>query len=377
MKSVGFLSAAIMVLLLGTGLNADEIKAKVLKVTGTVSCKAGEKGEWSPLQEKAELGKDSFIETKEKSSASLEISGKGVIMIHELSSVALTSIDRTGQNFSIKVKMFFGTVWNRMKKNEKDEKSTLSVDAPAAVAAVRGTSFYVVSDAKTNDARIGVWEGSVDVTGRAGPETKTVEPNFEIIVLYNKPIQDPIKMKIEEIQRERELQQNILNLGVAAMFPAARGMQEMNEMQTNQATDIVNATGAQIKGGRIVEEDFKKLKKAIARLYADTGFVPNKDVAGNPVNKGAKNSLECLLKDEDRKGAKIPKWQGPYIDSNLRDPFGGRYGAYMRKTGAGGEYLMLYSPGLDKMPTSEDDVETLYKMQDLQNDAKAEKESAK
>ncbi|MEI6425290.1 MAG: FecR domain-containing protein [Lentisphaerota bacterium] len=376
MKSIGVLSAAIMVLLLGTGLNADEIKAKVLKVTGTVSCKAGEKGEWSPLQENAEIGKDSFIETKEKSTASLEIPGKGVIIIHELSSVALTSIDRSGQNFTVKVKMFFGTMWNRIKKNEKDEKSTLSVDAPAAVAAVRGTSFYVVSDAKTNDAKIGVWDGSVDVTGRAGPETKTVEPNFEIIVLFNKPIQDPIKMKVEEIQREREMQQNILNLGVSAMFPAARGMQEMNDMQTNQATDIVNQTGARIKGERKIDEDFKKLKKAVARLYSDTGYVPNKDLAGNPVKKGAPNSLACLLKDEDKTGAKIPNWKGPYLDSDFKDPFGGKYGAYLKKTG-GGEYLMLYSPGVDKMPTTEDDVDSLYKMQDLQNDAKAEKERAK
>jgi hypothetical protein len=376
MRLVGFLSAAILVLLLGAGLNAEEIKAKVLKVTGTVSCKVGEKGEWSPLNEKAELGKDYFIETKEKSSASLEIPGKGVIMIHEMSSVALTSIDRTGQNFSVKVKMFFGTVWNRIKKNEKDEKSTLSVDAPAAVAAVRGTSFYVVSDANTKDARIGVWEGSVDVTGRTGPEIKNVPANFEIIVLYNKPIQDPIKMKMEEIRRERELQQNILNLGVSAMFPAARGMQEMNDMQTNQAADIVNATGARIKGERNVQEDFKKLKKAMARLYADTGYVPNKDVGGNAVRKGAPNSLVCLLQDEDRKGGKIPKWKGPYIDSNLKDPFGGKYGVYLRKTGRG-EYIILYSPGIDKMPTTDDDVESLYKMQDLQDDAKAEKGSAK
>lgn len=376
MRSVCFLSAAILVLLLGTGLNADEIKAKVLKVDGTVSFKNGEKAEWQPLQARAELGKDSFIVTKEKSSASLEIPGKGVIIIHELSSVALTSIDRSGQNFSVKVKMFFGTVWNRFKKGEANEKSTFSVDAPAAVAAVRGTSFFVVSDEKTNDARVGVWEGSVDVTGRTGPETKTVEANFEIVVLFNKPIQDPVKMKLEEIQRERELQQNILNLGVSAMFPAARGMQEMNEMQLNQAADIVNQTGARIKGERSVQEDFKKLKKSIARLYADTGYVPNKDVAGNPIRKGAPNSLNCLLKEEDRAGAKIPNWKGPYIDSDLKDPFGGKYGVYLRKTG-GGEYLIIYSPGQDKMPASEDDVETLYKMQELQSDAKAEKESAK
>ncbi len=376
MRTVGFLSVAMIVLLLGTGLSADEITAKVLKVTGTVSCKSGEKGEWSPLQEKAELGKDSFIETKEKSSVSMEIPGKGVIMIHELSSVALTSIDRSGQNFNVKLKMFFGTVWNRIRKNEGDEKSTLSVDAPAAVAAVRGTSFYVVSDAKTNDARIGVWDGSVDVTGRSGPDTKTVEPNFEIIVLFNKPIQDPVKMKLEEIQRERELQQNILNLGVAAMFPAARGMQEMNDMQLNEATDIVNKAGAQIKGERIVQEDFKKLKKAIARLYADTGYVPNKDIAGNQVRKGSPTSLNCLLKDEDRAGAKIPNWKGPYLDSNLKDPFGGKYGVYLKRTPAGGEYVILYSLGIDKMP-GEDDVESLYKLQDLQNDAKAEKESAR
>ena len=375
MSSVRLLAAAILVLVFGTGLNADEIKAKVLKVTGNVVYKAGTNAAWQPLQAQMELGKDCFIETKEKASASLEVPDKGVIMIHELSSISLVSIDRSGQNFSVKVKMLFGKLWNRIKKNEKDEKSSVSIDAPAAVAAVRGTTFYVESDAGSNTAKIGVWEGAVAVTGRTGPETKTVEANYEIIVLYNKPLQDPVKMKLEEIRRERELQDNILNLGVATMFPAARGMVEINDMQTNQATDTLNKARAQLKGEKIVRDDFEKLKKGIARLYADTGYLPGKEISGAQVRKGALNSLSCLVKAEDRRGAKIPKWKGPYLDSDLKDPFGGQYGIYLGKTRAGGEYLILYSLGFDKIPSS-DDTELIYKLQDLQKDAKSEQESA-
>ncbi len=375
MKSIRLLAVAMLVLLLGTKLNADEIKARVLKVTGNVVYKTGGNGAWQPLQVKMELGKDCFIETKEKASTSLEVPDKGVIMIHELSSISLVSIDRSGQNFSVKVKMFFGKLWNRIKKNEKGEKSFVSIDAPAAVAAVRGTTFYVDSNAETNTAKIGVWEGAVEVTGRTGPETKTVAANYEIIVLYNKPLQDPVKMKLEEIRRERDLQQNILDLGKAAMFPAARGMVEINDMQTNQAVDTLNQARAQIKGEKIVREDFEKLKKAIARLYADTGYLPGKEISGSQVRKGALNSLVCLIKDEDRRGAKVPKWKGPYLDSDLKDPFGGKYGVYLGKTRAGSEYLILYSLGFDKLPSS-DDTEVIYKMQELQKIAKEEQESA-
>lgn len=375
MRAVRLLPAAILALALGAGLNAAEIKARALKVTGNVVYKTGESGAWQSLQAKMELGKNCFIETREKASVSLEVPDKGVIMIHELSSISLVSIDRSGQNFSVRIKMFFGRLWNRIKKNEKDEKSSVCVDAPAAIAAVRGTTFYVESNADTNTAKIGVWEGAVNVTGRAGPETKTVEANYEIIVLYNKPLQDPVKMKLEEIRRERELQENILNLGVASMFPAARGMVEINDMQTNQATDALNKAKAQIKGEKIIRDDFEKLKKAIARLYADTGYLPGKEITGNQVRKGALNSLNCLVKDEDRRGARIPKWKGPYLDSDLKDPFGGQYGVYLGKTRAGGEYLILYSLGFDKLP-SKDDTEMIYKMQELQKNAKPEQESA-
>lgn len=362
------LLAEIVLVMLSFGLNAEEIKAKVIKVTGNVLYKSGS-GSWQALKLQMELSKDCSVQTKEKSSISLEIPGKGVVIVHELSSIELTSIDRNGKNFSVKMKIFFGKVWNRFNPADKDEESSLSLEAPAAVAAVRGTSFFVESDQATKTARIGVWEGEVAVTGLIGGEKK-VDAGYEIIVLYNKPIQDPIKMQIEELRRERELQEDIQKLGVAAMFPAARRMLEANDMLTNQANDTLNNARAQMKGEQIAREDFKKLKLAIARLYADTGYQPGKDVSGGAVRKGARNSLTCLLKNEDRRGVKILGWKGPYIDSNLRDPFGTQYGVYLRKTPRGSEFIMLYSLGVDKLP-SNDDVEEMYKLEDLKQTASA------
>jgi hypothetical protein len=180
-------------------------------------------------------------------------------------------------------------------------------------------------------------------------------------------------MARDESNRAKEFQQAIENMGMAATFPAARGMVEINDMQTNQARDTLNRVSMQMKGGKIVQEDFKKLKVAIARLYADTKYHPGKELSGKEVRKVSRNSLRCLLENKDRAGKKIRKWKGPYIDSDLKDPFGGTYGVYYKKTPRGTEYLMLYSYGVDKLPGGNNDEETMYRIKNLEADAEKEK----
>jgi len=180
-------------------------------------------------------------------------------------------------------------------------------------------------------------------------------------------------MARDATNRAKEFQQAIENMGMAATFPVARGMVEINDMQTNQARDTLNRVRMQMKGEKIVREDFKKLKVSLARLYADTKYHPGKELSGKAVRKISRNSLRCLLENKDRSGKKIKKWKGPYIDSDLKDPFGGKYGVYYKKTPRGTEYLMLYSYGVDKLPGGNNDEEAMYRIKNLESDAKKEK----
>lgn len=352
---------------------AANFEVKVVKVSGSALYRKNSQSMWLLVKPDIMLGKSCQIKTKAKSEVTLEIPGKGLIKIHELSFLKLEKLDKTDKNFAVKLKLSFGRIWNRFKKNISGESSSMSVETPAAVASIRGTSFYVSSEEKSKTARIGVWTGLVEVKSTRVMGSKMVKPDYEIIVLYNKPLQDPIKMARDEANRAKEFQQAIEGMGMAAAFPAARGMVEINDMQTNQARDTLNRVSMQMKGGKIVQEDFKKLKVALARLYADTKYYPAKELSGKTVRKGAKDSLQCLLKNEDRAGKKIRKWKGPYIDSNLKDPFGGYYGVYLKKTPKGTEIIMLYSFGVDKLPGGNNDEEAMYPVSRLQRDAENEK----
>ncbi len=354
-------------------VKAAKLMVKVIKVSGPAQYRKGGRSRWLKIKPGLQLFRNYQVKTGAKAEVSLEIPGKGLIKIHELSFIKLSELRKKGKSLTVRIKLSFGRLWNRFKKNIAGESSTMAIETPAAVAAVRGTAFYVDSDEKTKSARIGVWEGQVEVQGTSTSGSKMVKANYEIIVLYNKPLQDPVKMARDKANRAKEFQQAIENMGMAAAFPAARGMVEINDMQTNQARDTLDRVRRQMKGGEIVQKDFKKLKTAIARLYADTKYHPGKNIAGKAVRKGARNSLQCLLVNKDRSGRKIRKWKGPYIDSDLKDPFGGKYGVYFKKTPRGTEYLMLYSFGVDRLPGGNNDEETMYIIRRLKRDAETEK----
>lgn len=344
-------SLLLLLLCLGsTVITAAELEVKVLSVKGTVLYKKVKSSQWLKLKVNDQLAENHVIRTKERSSATLEVGGKALFRIHEFSYVRLEKLSRKEKDFDIKLQLPFGRLVNRFKKNEAGEKSTMSVGTPVAVAAVRGTSFELDASVDRQRASVGVWDGKVEVRSADGKYSKMLGPLEKLIVLYNKPLDDPIKMRQQEINREREFQQDLKNLGVAQMFPAASGILELNTMETNKARDIVNRNRKIMVGGKQVRKDFDKLKQAIALLYADTKFNPGYEVSGKMIkNMYAKRSLDCLIKNADRSGKAIKNWNGPYIDSDLKDPFGSEYGVYLQKTRKN-EFLVIYSLGVDKRP---------------------------
>ncbi len=348
------------------------LEAEAIKVEGKVSFKDSAKTPWMRLKAKMKLRKSAIIKTAEGAKATLKIGEISVISIHELTIIRLSKLSDTKSGATIGIDMKCGRVDNELKKGKGDE-TRMGIRTPAAVAAVRGTKYFVESNAKTKTARIGVWEGLVEVRSMTMKgQAKMVKPNYEIIVLYNKPLVDPIKMKMDEIRKEKEFRKNVQNINLVNKYTQAGAkMMEMNKMQTDKAEKLIKKIGLQKQGERIIREDFVKLKKAIARLYADTGYYPQ--IEGSPV-KGTKG-WTCLVKNEDKDGKKIRRWKGPYIDSDFKDPFGGTYSVIMFKTPKGNPMLKISSAGIDKVFGNKNDESVIYGFAQLETDAKEEKKN--
>jgi len=341
------------------------IEAKVVKVTGKAEFAENSESSWKPLEEKMNLSEKNVIRTYEMAEVVLAFGDKAVAVLHELTEVSLKSLYSDEKSFKINMGVTAGRILNRLDKPLTKD-STYTVDTPAAIAAVRGTRFFVESASDTKNTRIGVWKGSVEVNdaGKAGAPVK-LEEGYVIEVIYNKPPSPPYKMIMKDMEEERMFNELFDNLGlVNVLAPGVVEMAKYDQERVREAQNIIRAVGSEKKGTKKIEADFEVLKKALARLYADTKYIP-----GEGARKTAgKETLIALLKNEDTKGKKIRKWKGPYIssESNLLDPYGREYCIYQRKSPAGNIFLMLHSDGFDKMPGSNDDREALLSTKKLQ-----------
>lgn len=339
----------------------------VVSVKGKTEYRAAETAPWQALGKDVKLGVNASVRTYEGGEAVLSVGSRGVVTVHELSTLVVRRLDGPNEAPQSTFSLLVGMIWNRWKKAEEGAKdnSEMIIETPAAIASIRGTSFYVESDETTKDARVGVWNGRVAVVpARLKDRERMVEPGFEIIVLYNKLLVDPVKMEVEHIKREQQFNEEIESLGLAALFPATKGIAEINKVLVDEAETTIKTANAQQRGEAIVRADFVKIKEALAKLYADTEFLP-----GAGANKAAgKKTLLCLTVNDDGKGGKIDGWKGPYMDTDYKDPFGNEYTVYQKKVG-NSVILMLSSLGLDKV-VSDDDVEVPYSTRSLAEDAK-------
>jgi len=341
------------------------IEAKAIKVTGKVDFAISSGAPWKPLKAKMKLGEKTVIRTHEMAEVVLSFGDRAVAVLHELSEVSLISLYSDKKSFRLKIGVISGRIWNRIDK-PLPEGSSYIVDTPAAIAAVRGTWFFVESDPKTKNTRIGVWKGFVDVTdaGKSVAPVKVAKGQV-IEVVYNRPPSPPYKMMIKDLEEERRFNKMLDNLGlVNVLAPGVVGMAKYDQERVREAGRIIRAVSAQKRGTKKIEQDFKVLKRALARLYADTKYMPGK---GARISSG-KETLMSLFKNEDNKGKPIPGWKGPYIssESNLLDPYGREYCIYQKRSPRGNIFLLLHSDGFDKMPGSNDDIQALLTERKLQ-----------
>jgi hypothetical protein len=355
-------------LLLSVGAASAAVTAEVVELKGEAGSSTQMKGPFQALQKGQKLSENTFVRTGRGSSVVLKFENSSAITVHELSQIYLKTLAAEPQGGGNLVYLLVGKLWSKVKKMEPGGKGSFTVQTPAAIAAVRGTEWFIESNATTNNSLIGVWEGTVEVTAIKDPEFKAgvkVNAGFQIEVLFNTP-PDPKKLLQLEQARERErqqLNQQLDSLGLTNILGAgAVEMAKLDAERTEGARQEVLAANALQRATKKATEDVEKLKRALAKLHQDTQFLPGE---GLRKTSNKETSLRCLIENNNGKGQPIPNWKGPYLESNLMDPWGSTYGVYQRAAGGKVQGLVLHSNGADKGRGNDDDFESYISLPNL------------
>lgn len=339
----------------------------VLSVSGKVGYGKGQKGPWAELTTDVKLEQGMFVRTGPDAKAVLQFEEQAAVTIQERSQIYLKAFEQQQEQPKSLVLLLFGKLWAKVKKVTDDEDEFV-IGTPAAIAAVRGTEFFVESDPQTRNARIGVWEGEVGVYAQNDELRGNgvgVKAGFVIEVLYNQP---PAADKLLQMEaaRQREKQQFDQQMNELFRGASAPGWAQEDEARTAQARDDIRNMNQTQRAKEKAEEDFDKLERALGLLYADTEFVPG---GGKRKTSDKSKTLLCLIENNDGDGNEIPGWDGPYLDSDLKDPWGETYGAYQRKVGPRVAGIMLHSNGPDRGRGNNDDFETYLSVNKLKKAA--------
>ncbi len=341
-----------------------EITATAVQVEGQAGYGTTQKGPWKKLEKAAELPLRSYLRTGADAKVVLRFPGEAVVTVHEYSLVYLHTMqggDEDEQGGKSLIGLLVGKLWAKFKKNDT---SSFSIYTPAAIAAVRGTEYFVESDPQTRNSTIGVWEGEVRVSAYQEPlreQTVDVPAGFQIEVLFNKPPDKQTMLKMEAA-REREKQQfneQLQGLGLASVLGGgAVEMARIEDQRVSDVRDELRGAIAEDRARKKMDEDFDKLQLAIARLYRDTQFLPGE---GARKSSGAV-TLRGLVENVDHAGQPLAEWKGPYIQSDFKDPYGNEYCVYHLKRGDRVMGFYLHSRGRDGVASSHDDNERLVTM---------------
>lgn len=104
------------------------------------------------------------IKTSPESCCIILLWDGSVVKLGENTHLLLKSLSGDESKNSSKFKLFLGKIWSQVNK-VADKKTEFEVEAPHALAAVRGTVFDVTSDG--NDTDLSVFEGTVNVNDGA------------------------------------------------------------------------------------------------------------------------------------------------------------------------------------------------------------------
>ena len=162
-KIIGILFS---LLLLTPSLNGDEIKIILVKKKGKVYYWDIARKKWEDLPEKSQLRVGIFIKTGKDSEAIIAFGKKAVITISENSAIRIAeSLFEKDEIKKVKIQNFKGKIWSLVEKIPSPEKK-FEIEAPNAIAAVRGTVFMVKYKREDNSTRVAVIKGEVIVSSK-------------------------------------------------------------------------------------------------------------------------------------------------------------------------------------------------------------------
>ena len=354
---------ALIVCTLGLSVSASASVAKVLELEGKVGVAQSAKGPYKALTKEMELPVGVYVRSGKDAKAVLKFEDESVLTVHELSIVHLRQMDKSEKKSKHVFFLLMGKLWAKVKKEDSSDKS-FTIQTPAAIAAVRGTAFSVTSDPETKDATIGVWDGVVGVKGAAkdaGKEEVQVMAGFRIEVLYNKAPDPNALKKIEQamLRERQQFEEQLAGMGLLdAIAPGVGETVRIDNQRTEEARNTIREANQALRGEKRVNADFDILQRAVALLYRDTEYMPGKDAN----ERSGAETFQCLLENKDHEGKEIPKWNGPYIDSNFLDPYGKEYCVFHFERGGRLMGIKLHSNGPDKVGRSHDDHVRLITM---------------
>ncbi len=135
-------SAAVL-LLLFTALPASAATAQLVQLVGQGTLESGAGAAPEPLREGMELDTGNVIQVGEQSSAVIRFMGGSEVRLGQNSRLVITDFQRQKLKTETKLDLLRGSLRAKVKEDEPDRKSSFMVRSPNAVAAVRGTEFFM------------------------------------------------------------------------------------------------------------------------------------------------------------------------------------------------------------------------------------------
>ena len=163
------------------GQNAEQNwDARLKPLSGSVSVKTRDSGEWAEISEETPLESSDEVRTDAEGAAELYLDDKGVYYIGRNTELEVSSIGQQDMSLSVR----FGALVAKINKL-LNSKFKMEVRTPTAVCAVRGTEFAVEYSRLSKDTGVAVYdEGRLAVTpldesGAQGTE-QVLEKNTEL-----------------------------------------------------------------------------------------------------------------------------------------------------------------------------------------------------
>lgn len=317
------LSVVILTVLVSVSLSARAdapASAVLLQYKGDVKHRAGGSGDWSPVSAtNLALNVGAEIQTAAKAEATVKVGAFSIVTLRELTFLRIKSVN---DNESA-VDLDRGRVITNVQR--KSDKQSFSIKTPAAVAGVRGTTFIVETDAD-NATAVTVGDGAVAVTGNVeGSRTVVVEPGFTVKIVFNQPPEDPRKAELIRMQEFEDFKKNVesfsaLGLGTGAV---ATQMAEQHFQQLQETDAMVKNLGAARRAEDKMNADLRAISDAFKLCFQHTGYIPQQD--DGKLDENVSQLRSMLVDGKTPTGAAITNWKGPYIEGNLKDPFGRTY----------------------------------------------------